>query len=353
MKNVLPVEYPIVTGYPVIANALSILQTQEKTMNWILLNLMVPIVWYDAESDKVLIDLGGDHTPWNTRYLYDDCPYLTVYRYDRTWFHEQNQDIIAFIKWNIDSDKYIYTDVCKKFISEYRSNNPERMHDLFIYGYDDEAQILFGSDFFHGEKYQNINVSFDDYRKAFEAVEEQQLPHRVEQTTDIMAITNRELFNTWLAVDYEDSQSVLVILKERILECLGKTNASYMRLGDEKVAYGINSYDLLQKYFQDKNFYESKCSYYNRMFVQFLVEYKGILLKVCRDLLKSDELAVQAEELINLANIIKGFVLKSTIRRICSSAEREKLIAYLKKSKKQETDLLQNMLTHIDSLILH
>ena len=322
-------------------------------MNWILLNLIVPIVLYDAESDKVLIDLGGDHTPWNTRYLYDDCPYLTVYRYDRTWFHEQNQDIITFIKWNIDNNKYIYTDVCRKFISEYQSSNPERMHDLFIYGYDDEAQALFGSDFFHGEKYQNITISFDNYRKAFEAVEEQQLPHRIEQTTDIMAITNRELFNTWLAVDYEDPESVLEILKERLLECLGKANASYMRLGDEKVVYGINSYGLLQKYFEDKDFYESEYSYYNCMLIQFLVEHKGILLKICTDLLKSDELAVQAEELINLANMVKGFVLKSMIRRTCSSAEREKLIDYLKKLKEQETGLLQNMLTHIDALISH
>ena len=227
------------------------------------------------------------------------------------------------------------------------------MHDLFIYGYDDEAQTLFGSDFFHGEKYQNITVSFGNYRKAFEAVEEQHLSHRIEQTTDIMAITHRKLFNTWLAVDYEDSQSVLAILKERILECLGKENASYMRLRDEKVAYGIDSYDLLQKYFQHKDFYESEYSYYNRMFIQFLVEHKGVLLKVCKELLKSDKLASQAEELIRLSNMVKGFVLKSMIRRTCSSAEREKLAGYLTKLKEQETDLLQNMLTHIDSLISH
>lgn len=63
MKKILPVEYPIVTGYPVIANALSILQTRPETMNWILLNLAVPIVLYDEDNDKILVDLGGSLMP--------------------------------------------------------------------------------------------------------------------------------------------------------------------------------------------------------------------------------------------------------------------------------------------------
>ncbi|MBC8559261.1 hypothetical protein [Fumia xinanensis] len=353
MKKVLPTEYPIVTGYPVIANALSILQTKEETTNWILLNLIVPIVMYEEKNDKLMIDLGGDHTPWNTRYLYDDCPYLTVYRYDRTWFCQQKQDILPFIKWNIDHEKYIYSDVCEKYIPEYNCDFSDKLHDLFIYGYDEEEKLLFGSDFFYGEKYRNISISFDDYRKAFDSVEEQGLPHRVEQTTDIMAITHRKLFNSWLAVDYEDPKCVLPILKERILECLGKTNVSYMRRYDENLVYGIKGYDLLQKYFQDKNFCELKYTYYNRMCIQFLVEHKMVLFKICNKILKNDCLSNQAKTLFNLASIIKGCVLKAMVKQNCSSVERQSIVNHLNNIKKQELTLLTDMLTFIDEQELY
>ena len=353
MKKILPIEYPIVTGYPVIANALSILQARQNTKNWILLNLMVPVFLYDEANGKILIDLGGDHTPWNTRYLYDDCPYLTVYRYDRSWFHQQEQDIVSFIKWNIEHERYIYSDVCQKYVSEYHCDDPEKLHDLFIYGYDDSKRIFFGGDFFDKKKYQFITIPFDDYQKAFESVEKQNLPHRIEQTTDIMAIAHRDLFNTWMAVDYEEPKCVLAILKERILECLGKPNVNYMRFFDEKVAYGIHGFDLLQRYFQDKAFYEPQYSYYNCMCIQFLVEHEQVLSEICLHIIQSDQLFKQAETLADTASIIKGLVLKSMFKQTCSDVERKNLLEYLNDLKTQEVSLLKDMLAIIDGKELH
>ena len=163
-----------------------------------------------------------------------------------------------------------------------------------------------------------------------------------------MAIANRELFNTWLAVDYENPQCVFGILKERILECLGKPNVNYMRLSDKNLAYGISGYDLLQRYFQDKSFYDPEYSFYNCICVQFLVEHKEVLLKICREILKNVQLSEQARALVDLANIVKGFVLKSMIRGNCAVHERKNLISYLDQLKEQEADLLKSMLVFID-----
>ena len=64
------------------------------------------------------------------------------------------------------------------------------MHDLFVYGYDDEEKSFHIADFFYGQKYHHVTIPYNNYKTAFDAVEKYNLPHRIEQTTDIVVIAH-------------------------------------------------------------------------------------------------------------------------------------------------------------------
>lgn len=155
MKVVLPVAYPDITCYPSTSNVDCILKAHNESLQW-RNNVFIQI--YSIQN--ITLDIQD--------LSLSSCPYLLENRISRGLIIKGWSSFVRFLKDAIDAGYYLYLDVGISHIPAYcvQSKTENEIHDIFIYGYDDETQKVYIADFFV-ERYEFSTCSFSEMEQAF------------------------------------------------------------------------------------------------------------------------------------------------------------------------------------------
>ncbi|MFC5468996.1 hypothetical protein ACFPPD_09700 [Cohnella suwonensis] len=153
-ESILPVSNPMVTLYAAHANALSVLESRPGTVPWLLNRFVQTVCWQKA---------WVDYLDFNFR----DCPMLNYQRIDKTFIAlKWDNDIAAFAKNAIDSGYYVSFLVKTRFIPAY-IHGGDHLHELFVYGYDDDAREFYIADNFDYGRYQFKKCTYEELDEGY------------------------------------------------------------------------------------------------------------------------------------------------------------------------------------------
>lgn len=138
------------------ANILSIIASERNAEQWMYNNFIQIVAIPNAHWSAFMFEND----------TLQDCPFLNNNHYERT---DIQINIIKFLEYNIEQEKYIWLNVKKKHLSVYKGNL-EKNHDIFVYGYNDEKQILYVADFFERGIYSRKEVSYKGFLDGYNNV---------------------------------------------------------------------------------------------------------------------------------------------------------------------------------------
>lgn len=163
-KKVLPVNYPMITTYTQHAHLLSILSYYEYTYPWIYSNYIQLYINKDYKYN------WGDFYfpfPYELRPS-DTCKWIFTQRIHRDVVDSKWGSVINFIVESINSNNYVHTMINYFYVPLISYDNKIHFkHDILIFGYDLNEEVLYVSDFFGAGKYSYEKISFSDFNKAF------------------------------------------------------------------------------------------------------------------------------------------------------------------------------------------
>lgn len=163
MKKKLYMEYPPITSYPTHANLLSCLSQHDNYLVWYFENYMN--IFTNNKLDKIMdnyVDFFAP-IPWKSN------PFLYSQSFSRELFATMETDIINFLINAINQGNYIFLYLNRFYLSAaYSYQKNDDVHDVFIYGYDNEKKIFNIADFFVNNKYSFATATFDEISWAYD-----------------------------------------------------------------------------------------------------------------------------------------------------------------------------------------
>ncbi|MBW4085045.1 hypothetical protein [Paenibacillus sp. S150] len=97
-----------------------------------------------------------------------DTPFFLVQRLGKDLLNTKWKDIIQFIIECIDLNYYILMMINKSYLSVYQNTYyKDYLHDIFIYGYDLEQEIIYFAGSALNGKYSMTSCSFEEFRTAY------------------------------------------------------------------------------------------------------------------------------------------------------------------------------------------
>ena len=156
-RCVLPVAKPNITHTPVIANMLSILQTNKNSESWIANHFVNIFINRDGIFDNF----------YDRNMFFYGCPWLQVNQIRREVVLRICHRITDYVKALLAEGFYVYAAGNTEHIPAYH-NEHYCAHNLFVYGYDDKLQLFYISDFFVKGKYERATCSYDELEMALQ-----------------------------------------------------------------------------------------------------------------------------------------------------------------------------------------
>lgn len=154
---VLAVANPYITHTPIIANMLSILQTNPNTESWIANHFVNIFINRDGIFDNF----------YDRNMFFYGCPWLQVNQIRREVVLRICHRITDYVKALLAEGFYVYAVGNTEYIPAYH-NKRYWAHNLLIYGYDDELQLFYISDFFVNGRYERATCSYDELEMALQ-----------------------------------------------------------------------------------------------------------------------------------------------------------------------------------------
>ena len=146
---------PIIDSFPVYGDLFSILKRSETVDYWICNNFIQlrridPIVFFESY-----------------RSIFYNCPNITTSKITRRILeYKWKNDLFHFIRDMINMKYYIFLYVDRLYIKLYQTKETH-IHELFIYGYNEEKSLLYCADNIRGGKYKRFNCPFSEVEKAY------------------------------------------------------------------------------------------------------------------------------------------------------------------------------------------
>lgn len=164
LKKVLPVTYPMITSYTQHAHLLSILSNYGHTYPWIFSNY---IQLYCNEDYKH--NWGDFYFPFPYELRPSDtCKWIFTQKIHREVVNYKWENIINFIVESISSNNYVHTMINYFYVPlSSRYNKVHLHHDILVYGFDLDEEVLYVSDFFIAGKYSYEKIKISDFIKAY------------------------------------------------------------------------------------------------------------------------------------------------------------------------------------------
>lgn len=233
-KKCLPVTEPDITSNPYVTNKLAIMSAYEEAKPWIIqsfTNFWVKKVFKANYWADFL---------YSSSYRF--CPYFMEFQMSKS---------VTDIKWKIPSELmidminiglYSYLNVNIAYITEYKHFKENQMHDIMVYGYDEDEKVLYVADFFVNGKYSMKKVPFDEFNAAYSHIGETEEKDFFPGISCAQYKALKLPFDLKVCIqgisDYVNSKNTVV---KSILEEFDN---------QEDVVYGISCYDAFIQYLQ-------------------------------------------------------------------------------------------------------
>ena len=164
MKKALPVTYPLNNTYPQHANLWACC---EQDLSAWLLQSYIPIATQKEIRNGIRLDF---EIGFGCQDVYDNCTSIERYKLPVWMLSKYAVDLFSFIRNSIDDGFYMVLPIDQFYIRAYQNYKQRHfLHELLLYGYDEEKQELAIGDFFINSKYAFKTASYAEFREAFEA----------------------------------------------------------------------------------------------------------------------------------------------------------------------------------------
>ena len=245
MRKVLPFKYPEITSWTWTAATFAVLENYKNAEPWLYNNFV------QLFCEKYDNWVSVHYIPHLDVFL--NNPFFRSALINREIISAFQIDIVDFVKKNIDLGYYVYCKVDEGYIC--RENR--FLHELVIFGYDDETEGFNIADFTltKSQKYTFSFTTYENLKKAYESVsvKEDDMQDGVGGNGGIL------VFSVNTNYVYEFNIDALVVSLEDYLNC--NDSGKYYRThnfnketnfskGLRGVCYGVQVYDWIMKYYE-------------------------------------------------------------------------------------------------------
>ncbi|MEN1987493.1 hypothetical protein [Paenibacillus hubeiensis] len=157
-KKQLPMKkQDLISTYNIDASFVSMALSYELTEPWLCSNF-IQLKSFKGSPQNFFYECQHEY----------DTPFFAVQRIGKDLINKKWEDIIQFIIDCIDTNYYILMMVNKKHLSVYKNMDiPEFIHDVFIYGYDSDQELVYLAGNFLNGKYAFVTCTFEEIRTAY------------------------------------------------------------------------------------------------------------------------------------------------------------------------------------------
>jgi len=166
MKN--KIEVPIITSHQYYALPLSIIYSNATIKPWIYSEFIQMHTYRGREDERMHVNLYNNK---NERFLYEPL-YTTMSPYKQ---FVGGNDVICVFKCLLNDEQYIYDFVDHFYIRSFGINE-HFIHDILIYGYDDDLQVFYAYAY-HGTKLSEFDIPYSEYEAAYNSDYQKEKSH--------------------------------------------------------------------------------------------------------------------------------------------------------------------------------
>ena len=346
-NKVLSCAEPMISSYPHHSCYMSVLGNDDNYIKAIL-DAYIPLS-FNASYRRLDFSIGIDVVEFM-----EHLPFLEGKYVDRKFIRQYNIKYTDYIKENITSDYYVYLLVDYYYISINTAcfKKHHRIHDLFIYGYDDKKNVFLAKDFLDGRKYDSFEVSYEEMEQA---------------------ASNLELERDWLrgiksykrkSMIHEEIFFHTPVIFDEIIKYVNGEKSGYASFNDIRKRqdcqyyYGVNIYDQIMiectYRYENEEIMDARCFH-------ILFEHKKCLLSICQNLNKDyklnnvSDILEQFQNILNISYILRNMSLAYNVH--ASEKSYKSILKFLALMRDEETkamtSLAQNIIptTQFQSLI--
>jgi hypothetical protein len=158
MKKELAMFEPMIKGFNIYGSLFSILTNDNGVKNWIC-NNFIQLRYLGNDINVVFFE--------NYRHILYNCPRITVTQISRNLLKSKwNNDVLQFIKEMVDENYYILLYIDRYYVTDFHKTH-NSVHELFIYGYDYDNNVLLCADNIGEGQYDKFQCPVDQFRKAY------------------------------------------------------------------------------------------------------------------------------------------------------------------------------------------
>ncbi|MCL2592690.1 MAG: hypothetical protein FWD82_04920 [Defluviitaleaceae bacterium] len=355
-KSIVNLAEPIITIYSGYSNAISILLNYKYGVDWFIHNFLNIISVYDYKNNILLSDFMNMKNVFfaSTRNFSPDnifCPPIKSFSVPRQYLSDNKINIIDYIKYYLDNNYCCCFHVDNTYINY---SNMNRIHDIFIYGYDDDSEFIYLSDNLYAGKYERVTCTYEELNKAYNSV-------AFDGAWDSKGIFNH--FSSYEKLNFVkfDSNFIFSFDKKAFIDemqiYINKTeyDLNYTpkiietTLNEVEIYYNVKIYDVLEKYILRS--LESKKHIDHRQ-IFLLHDHKNALnykVKYLLDngLIKNKDLLKTTKQLIKTTITLVNKVLKYNLNFENSKDRFEEYKILLRDVKSNELDVINHIVEEL------
>ncbi|WP_238653920.1 hypothetical protein [Paenibacillus piscarius] len=330
-RELLPVSYPMITTYTQHAHLLSILTHYEHAHPWIFSNYIQLFINKDYKHHW-----GDFYFPVTYELRPSDaCKWISTQKIHRDTVAAKWDSVIHFIIENINANHYIHTMVNYFYVP--LSDRYQRLqlhHDIFVYGYDLNREILYVSDFFKNGVYSQAEISFADFSLAF----------NTNHLTTNHDYLNEMVYLYTFKDQYQDTFSADTLVNS-IRNYFTKKTPEYWEMfnygGDrDKLDFGMQIYTTLFNYVKETSENKSKLDIrpfhllydHKKMMtlrLKFLYDYRHLINLDQEHIDEFTAIELKAKILVNLAmkyNLTREMSISDRLQALIENIEHDESI---------------------------
>ncbi|MDR1299763.1 MAG: hypothetical protein LBJ84_05875, partial [Oscillospiraceae bacterium] len=273
------------------------------------------------------------------------CPYLNLYEIPSELVAARKESFVSHIKQAIDLDMYIFAYIDSSKIEQYMKLNLD-LHEIFIYGYNDEEKLIYFADFPINDtvKYERSICSYEEIEDAFTSIMDFAYP--LTKPIGLIKYTNSSPYEFDLSY-VRNSIKEYIYPNRNIAENYNNYAMSLFKFLDwkTKTYIGVDVYDFFINHI---NSALTKGYPLGVEMFHGLYDHKEMMLKridhfVEKGYMSADKLAISNEYVAikDRALAIRNLVLKYRLQKKDSVLDKAKIL--LNETRPLEIQLLKNI----------
>lgn len=169
MQKILPVEYPPITSYPMIATLFSILWPhKDQVFPWIYDHFIQLVAIRNNALKRAIMNTFYEAVPVQRAHTATTCPYIKMETLDRRTLFLQRVDFTKYVEHTLEHQQYMIPCLNHFHLNCHKGyQKTQHMHTVFIYGYDRSKEIIYIADFFDEGKYVEKTITYNELNKSY------------------------------------------------------------------------------------------------------------------------------------------------------------------------------------------